>query len=625
MVLRELTTLLGFDVDFAPLDAFDDKVLETKAGINDLGSAADDALDQVKSALKTARNLLIGFAIGGAGVAATLIAITKSAASAGDEISKTAPMLGFSAEEYQKYRYAAELAGVENESFVQSTQQLLNHVGELKSGNLATAASFKKVGLSVAGLRGMTTADIYRRISMGLERIPDQATRIQVSMDLLGRSGARMGTFLAKGTANLDAMMADVEAFGMFTSESAAAANDLNDSLDRVRFFLAGIKNEIGAGLFPVFKGMLDDFRNWLSLHRDIIKTRIQQFVHVLTIVISKAWEATKSAVHGFEVLIRAMGGLTNALWLLGIAIVAPLMLILGPLYLVFKAVVFLFLPFLRLHTLLALITFAVGSMIPLWHLLIGVVGALVATKVYTWLIQMAGGYRVLAMNMALATIEFVAQAAALAFLILAFEDITGWLMGNKSLIGEWLGEWDTVVPRLKKIWTDIQDVFRAGGKFMAAVFRGDFREAYRLLEAGTAAAGTMAKNAAQAVAGGLSAPAFGGGFSGGAAGWAGMAPAYAFAGAPSGPGPGRGGPGIGSFKNAYTLVRGQDGEPTLAPAGGKAGGSTVVHQSNKIDLNLNLKSGTSQEQAKEIVGIVNDTLKTHIDHSLQQSVPPGG
>lgn len=626
MLLRELVTHLGFDVDFGPLNKFDDKVNDTKDGLHDMGAAADEAVNQVKSALTNIRNVLIGFSVATAAGAAGLFAMVKSAANVGDEINKTAPLLGFSVEEFQKYRYAAKLAGVENENFAGSVQLLLRNVAEANNGNKEMIKSFGRAGINPAALKGLSSDQILRKLSDGLAAIPDQATRVSVSMDLLGRSGARMGMFLAKGTAEMDALMGDVEAFGMFTKESAQNAEDFNDALDRVLFFFGGIKNEL-QGLFPVFTNILNEFREWLNVHRDIIKAGLARGIEILTGVINRGWNLIKKVVHSFETMIKALGGVENAFWLLGVAIFSVLIPLIGPIILLTKATFFLLIPFIRLHTLITLVTFAMSALTPIITLLTSVIAALVATKIVGWLITLAGGYRALAAAIVIPTLAILAQAAAFTILFLAFHDFFVWLLGGKSLIGEWVGEWETVPGKLRKVWEEIKDVFRAGGDFIAAVFRGDFKEAFRLInEAHNAvvvrpmtAVGNAILDAA-GVNGATPGPGPAGELRKGGAAFGGYAGGFSFAGAGSAAGAPSRGPGAANFAQSFRL-----GDVLDRKGDFRSGGAQVTQRIEKVDVNVNLPQGTPQAHAEETARALNDLLDRHIDHSLQQTVPPGG
>lgn len=634
MLIRELVTHLGFDVDFAPLNKFDAKIQDTKEGLGQMESAADDAVESLKGALAKIRNTLIGFSLATAAGAAGLVAMVKSAANVGDEINKTAPLLGFSVEGFQKYRYAAKLAGVENENFAGSIQLLLRNIAEARNGNKETIKSFARAGINPASLAGLGTEEILRRLSDGLEKIPDQATKVSVSMDLLGRSGARMGMFLAKGTAEMDALMGDVEAFGMFSEESAQNAEDLNDSLERVLFFFSGIKNEIGQGLMPVFTKILNEFREWISQHREVIKAGLATAIEFITKAINKAWNATKAVVKGLETAIRLMGGYKNTLRLIGIAMLAVFLPLIGPIWFLIRSLGFLIIPFIRLHTLVGLITIALSALMPLWTLFLSVASALVATKIVGWLIQLAGGYGALAAAIIVPTLALIAQAAALAAVILLFEDLTIWMLGGKSVIGEWLGAWSEIPTKLRAIWQQIKDVFKEGGAFISAVLRGDWKEAARLFldlnkpiaDAALATGEALAGVAKKAVGVGSKplAPARPWTAATGT-GWGGMAGPYSFAGAPGRAagqgGPFSSGPGAGTFAKSYVLGDVLDRRGNFRDQGGASVKQTI----GKVEVNVNLPQGSPQDHAEATARAFQDLLNQEVDHSLQQSVPPGG
>jgi len=582
-----------------------------------MGGAADEAMEKVKSALTSIRNTLIGFTVATAAGSAGLLAIVKSAANVGDEINKTAPMLGFTVEEFQKYRYAAKLAGVENENFAGTVQLLLRNVSEAQKGNDEIAKSFARVGISAESLKNLSTDQVLRRISDGLAKIPNQADRIAVSMDLMGRSGARMGEFLAKGTSEMDALMGDVEAFGMFTEETAKNSEDLNDAWDRVAFFIRGIKNEFIA-LSPIFTGILNDMREWLSAHRAVIQSGLAKAIDFIGRAITKAWNITKKIVRGFETMIGILGGLENAFWLLGVAILTPIIMLLGPMFALSKGLRFLSLRFLGVNLVIGAVASTIGAIIPLFTLLTAVITSLLVTKFVGWLISLAGGFRLLATSMIVPVLSFLALAAAIAFVILLFDDLTTWILGGKSLIGEWLGPWEALPEKFKKIWADIKAIFAAGGKFMSAVFRGDFAEAYKILEAGAEKvkkAGTGKQGASQQNAGQRyqSYTDLMGGY--------GLPGGTAFAGASSGkrehiPFSGR------KFVEQYSLGTGVDGKPALVERTSKSGSTGT--KIGKVEMNISLAKGTTQEQAEEITQLVDKRLSQHIDHSLQQSSGPG-
>jgi hypothetical protein len=621
VLIKELVTRLGFDVDFTALNKFDSKIGETEDGLKGLGSEADSSANKVKNALLTVRNAVLGIAAVTAAGATGLVAMVKSAANAGEEIERTAPMLGLSIEEFQKYRYAAKVAGVENENFAGTVQLLLRNVSEAQKGNAEIGKSFARLGISVESLRGQSTDQVLRRISDGLTKIPNQADRIALSMELMGRSGARMGAFLAKGTGEMDSLMADAEAFGMFTAESAKNADDMNDAWDRVAFFIAGIKNELIA-LAPIFTEILDDMRKWLSQHREAIKSGLTKAIWLIGRAIVFLWGVTKRIIKAFEFMIKILGGLQNAFRLLGLFLVSSLMVVLGPISLVVAAIGVLLVVFLKIKSAIGKFAFAIGVATPILTALAYALGIISTTKILAWITPLISGFKALSASVLVPALSFLALAAALVAVFLIFEDITTWIMGNgKSVIGEWLGPWSEVPDKLQKIWDKIKAVFVSGGKFIAAVFRGDFKEAYKILEdgAGKVKDAITDKSGLKPESAGdrymryttlMGAP--------------GLVGNSTFAGA-------EGGMTIREMsekeKSRFSTRKFTD--QYALGAGAKAVGQGASSAASgprigKVEMNIALAQGTSNEQAEEIAQIVDKRLSQHIDHSLQQSSGPG-
>lgn len=491
MIIRELVTVLGFDVQDSALGKMDKKVDQSKQGLNDLTAAADEAAENLKAAIGTITKAFIGLSIVSAGLTASILGIVFSSANAADEIAKTAPLLGFTIEEFQKYQYAAKLAGIENENFASSTQFLLRSIGEAIDGNEAAMASFSRIGIDPGQLVNMETSEVLRLVSSRLAGIENPATRAAISMDLFGRSGARMGEFLSKGTDELDKFLLEMEAFGVFSAESTAAAEGLKDALDRLLYVFGAIRNAFSVKLFPVFQKMIDETREWFMINREIIKMKMDRFVEVLTTVMTKLWDVTKSAVGIFGEIVRRLGGLESALKLFALTIVAPIMALLGPLVLAGKAFIFVTIPLLRFAFVAKIVAIALIPLLPLFQLMLSTLTAMAGLKVAAWLIRLAGGFKVLAAAIALPLLKLVAISAAIAALILIIEDFYYWMTGGDSVVGEFLGPFEALKnkfidffkPFLEQ-FEKVKAAFKALAKIIFDMFPPGVQQAIRdLLE----------------------------------------------------------------------------------------------------------------------------------------------
>lgn len=206
----------------------------TEAGAIGLGSR----LTALGSRLgETARGLLNlrSAAVAAAG-AAGLFALSKSAIAFADDIAKTARTLGISAEALQEWRFAAGRAGVETATLDRSLTFFTRTLGQAQRGMKTQADLFASLGVNVRDARGeLRTAEaVLDDVVSGLGRMENQAQANSIAMELFGRGGARMATFLQQGSDEIDKLRAKAHELGIVISDEMAAkaevaADELGD------------------------------------------------------------------------------------------------------------------------------------------------------------------------------------------------------------------------------------------------------------------------------------------------------------------------------------------------------------------------------------------------------------
>lgn len=298
MIVRELITRLGFDVDDAKLKSFERSV-------------------------NLAKNTALGLSAAVAGMAAGLFAVTKSAAAAGEEIAAGADLVGLTTEEFQKFRHAADLAEVSTEEFATGMRFLAKNIGSAVQGDKAMGKAFGSLGVRLKDANGKTraTGEVFRELSDRLAAIDDPAVRASVSMDIFGRSGAKMGRFLSGGTKQIDEASRVIEAFGFFTDESAKAGDAAGDSFLNVMTLIKGLKNELGMRLFPLMKGLSDRFVDWAIANKEVIKSKIDSFAKVVIKLMGLLLDVAMKLGRFLLNLARIFGGVENSLKLVALAL----------------------------------------------------------------------------------------------------------------------------------------------------------------------------------------------------------------------------------------------------------------------------------------------------------------
>lgn len=284
MLVNELVTRLSFEADTAAVEKFDSAINQLKNGLIGVG-------------------LSLGAAIG------SVFAVVKTTAEAGDQLLALSQRTGIAVETLQGLQYAAKLSNVGVEELSQSIGLLNRSVYEAQNGVGNSAKAFYRLGISVSSLKGQKPEDTMLAIADAFQKIDNPAQKAALSQEIFGRSGQRLIPLLNKGAAGIRALAAEQAAFGQFSTEDAKAANEFEDSINRLKAIFVGIKNEVGKGLLPGFTEILVTFKEFVLANREIIKQNLAGFISGLTKVLKVAFSVFKAVIGSVANLISHFKG----------------------------------------------------------------------------------------------------------------------------------------------------------------------------------------------------------------------------------------------------------------------------------------------------------------------------
>ncbi len=291
MKLRDLFVSIGFDVD-------------------------DKALGRLDQGLRRTKGLIV--AVGAAAVASAgmLYTMAKSVADTGDNAAKTADKLGVGIEALQELRYAAELSGIAQNNFDTALQRMTRRAAEAARGTGEAKDALRKLNVTLTDGQGRMrrSEDLLFDIADGLAKIDDPARRVALAFKLFDTEGVGMINMLAKGSNSLRDMRVEARRLGVVLSERTARDAELfRDELLRATSLLLGLKNAVGAVLLPVFNKLMIQFRQWVMLNRQVIKTRLDQFLKGLILIIGALYRAVYGAGAVLWDMARYLGGVERA------------------------------------------------------------------------------------------------------------------------------------------------------------------------------------------------------------------------------------------------------------------------------------------------------------------------
>lgn len=231
----------------------------------------------VAGPLKGAGIAIAGMGVAAAGAATAIFAITKSTASAIDNVQKFSDQIGVSTEFISKMDVAAGFAAVRVETVHKAMQQMQVAIGDAARGVSGPALeAFEQLGVSVKDAEGKLkdAETIMPEIAEGFKNLGSEALKSSVASKLFGLRGIEMLQLFKQGSAGLKAMTDESDRFGVtIGSKTGPKAAEFNDALYRIDLAFRGIKQTLVIELFPVITDLANKFAGVIGEFReDVIK-----------------------------------------------------------------------------------------------------------------------------------------------------------------------------------------------------------------------------------------------------------------------------------------------------------------------------------------------------------------
>jgi hypothetical protein len=257
MVLDELVTLLGLQVDGAAFARGEAALKSLKTGVLAIGAVA-------------------------AAGAAALGAMVESTVQAGIEAARGAQMVGMTTEAFQELSYAAEASGLSTESFQQGMGFLARNMAAAARGSKEAEEAFSAVGVSITDVNGKLrpTEDMLEDLSDHFSTMPDSTEKTAQAMQIFGRAGKQLIPFLNKGRDGIADLRNEAEKLGVvLDSEAIEKTKRFHEAQVRMNAALTGLRNAIAVPLLDAIRPLIESFTEWARVNRTIIAQRVHQVV----------------------------------------------------------------------------------------------------------------------------------------------------------------------------------------------------------------------------------------------------------------------------------------------------------------------------------------------------------
>src|SRR5690606_14621235 len=173
-----------------------------------------------------------------------------------------ADRLGLATDLLQGYRYAAELAGVQQNTLEMALQRFPRRTAEAAAGTGEAKAALEQMGIALRDSSGdlRSTDDLLGDVSEALTRVRNPADRVRLALKLFDSEGVAMVNMLRDGRDGLEAMRAEARRLGLVLDEDLLrAAERIGDQLTTVNRV---IEANLRAGLLSTLASNFGDLND---------------------------------------------------------------------------------------------------------------------------------------------------------------------------------------------------------------------------------------------------------------------------------------------------------------------------------------------------------------------------
>ena len=319
----------GVDKNSAQYQALQREIIATEqdlkkaeAAYRSFGSVAKQQLQVVSQKSKELAQKTRGLSTAAAGALTAIGGIAYKAAQTADDLSTLAQQTGFSTDELQKMKYAAELIDVPMETITGAAAKMTKQLG-------SNEKKFASLGVATRDVNGnfRSTSDIFYDTVTALSKIDNETERDIVAMDIFGKSANELAGVIDDGGAALKAFGKEAEDAGIILdSETVESLNNVNDEIAKLKAQAAGSLAQAGAKALEALQPVLEKVINGISKILEYIASLSPETMKIILIVLA--------VIAAISPLMSLISGLTQAFSLLAspvgivIAIIAALVAI---------------------------------------------------------------------------------------------------------------------------------------------------------------------------------------------------------------------------------------------------------------------------------------------------------
>lgn len=233
-------------------------------GLNSAAKSASSFSSKAGVAFKAVGKAATAIAAG-IGVAAGAIGkLVSSAINYGDDIDKQSQKLGLSADAYQKWSIAVQMAGGDASTFQTAVRSLTNFIQDLTDGESDSMLALQQLGISYDDFMNMSFDDQLKTIVEAMQGLEEGTQKTDLAQQLFGqRAYQELMPLLNQEKGSIDELFQSYDDMGLIMDDiSVKKSAQLNDKFTILKETFKSMGNRIAIDLYPEIENLVDGLQN---------------------------------------------------------------------------------------------------------------------------------------------------------------------------------------------------------------------------------------------------------------------------------------------------------------------------------------------------------------------------
>lgn len=285
-----------------------------ESGLKKSEKSTSNFAGKAKTAFKGVASVVGAIVTAVVAAATALSKLTTEAINFADEIDKTSQKLGLSAESYQTWSLAAQMAGTEVSTLQMGIRNLNTFIEKLNAGNSDASKTLNKLGIDFKEFSTMNMDDKLMSVVNALQGVTDAEEKARLAQDIFGsRSYMELLPLLNQEQGSVAELADEYNRLGIIISDDIVKDGaKLNDQITVMKAQIKSLTTIMVSELFPAVKKIISAITAIITGSSDA-EEAVNNLIDGISDIINKATEILPDLIDKVgSVLIKVIEGTTS-------------------------------------------------------------------------------------------------------------------------------------------------------------------------------------------------------------------------------------------------------------------------------------------------------------------------